>query len=286
MAQALQNAGSADNKLPLISQENFMRSTLLVGALVCCSLPVLALDSNNKCNVELNGNMQLENNVLTIVLDNDAHMTIDQDKILYVDGIALTLDTKQQGWVDNYYDGINQAVPQAASIATDAVALASIAMHEVFTELLGSDSTELADLSEKLRNLDQQIQYNFYADNGDIRLDSSSFENGTFFGKQWESQFEKAIKNLATESMGHLMVAIGTQLIFSGEDMHEFEQKMDRFGEQMEQKVKYQATELEKKAGVFCATLAQVDFAETQLKRIKHLADLDVIQVQDQPDRM
>jgi hypothetical protein len=282
----LLNAGSADNKLPLISQENFMRSTLLVGALVCCSLPVLALDSNNKCNVELNGNMQLEDNVLTVVLDNNTDMTIDQDKILYVDGIALTLDTKQQGWVDNYYDGINQAVPQAASIATDAVALASIAMHEVFTELLGSDSTELADLSEKLRNLDQQIQYNFYADNGDIRLDSSSFENGTFFGKQWESQFEKAIKNLATESMGHLMVAIGTQLIFSGEDMHEFEQKMDRFGEQMEQKVKYQATELEKKAGVFCATLAQVDFAETQLKRIKHLADLDVIQVQDQPDRM
>jgi hypothetical protein len=279
-------AGSADNKLPLISQENFMRSTLLVGALVCCSLPVLALDSNNKCNVELNGNMQLEDNVLTVVLDNNTDMTIDQDKILYVDGIALTLDTKQQGWVDNYYDGINQAVPQAASIATDAVALASIAMHEVFTELLGSDSTELADLSENLRNLDQQIQYNFYADNGDIRLDSSSFENGTFFGKQWESQFEKAIKNLATESMGHLMVAIGTQLIFSGEDMHEFEQKMDRFGEQMEQKVKYQATELEKKAGVFCATLAQVDFAETQLKRIKHLADLDIIQVQDQPDRM
>jgi hypothetical protein len=279
-------AGSADNKLPLISQENFMRSTLLVGALVCCSLPVLALDSNNKCNVELNGNMQLEDNVLTVVLDNNTDMTIDQDKILYVDGIALTLDTKQQGWVDNYYDGINQAVPQAASIATDAVALASIAMHEVFTELLGSDSTELADLSENLRNLDQQIQYNFYADNGDIRLDSSSFENGTFFGKQWESQFEKAIKNLATESMGHLMVAIGTQLIFSGEDMHELEQKMDRFGEQMEQKVKYQATELEKKAGVFCATLAQVDFAETQLKRIKHLADLDIIQVQDQPDRM
>jgi hypothetical protein len=282
----LPNAGSADNKLPLINQENFMRSTLLVGALVCCSLPVLALDSNNKCNVELNGNMQLENNVLTVVLDNDTDMTIDQDKILYVDGIALTLDTKQQGWVDNYYDGINQAVPQAASIATDAVALASIAMHEVFTELLGSDSTELADLSEKLGNLDQQIQYNFYADNGDIRLYSSSFENGTFFGKQWESQFEKAIKNLATESMGHLMVAIGTQLIFSGEDMHELEQKMDRFGEQMEQKVKYQATELEKKAGVFCATLAQVDFAETQLKRIKHLADLDVIQVQDRPDRM
>ncbi len=46
-----------------------------------------------------------------------------------------------------------------------------------------------------------------------------------FFGKQWEAQFEEAIKNLATESIGHLMVAIGTQLIFSGEDMHEFEKK-------------------------------------------------------------
>jgi hypothetical protein len=263
-----------------------MRNMILVGALVCCSLPVFALDSNSKCNVDLNGNMQLENNILAVTLDNNTRMTIDQDKVLYVDGTALTLNTQQQRWVDNYYDGINQAVPQAATIATDAVALASTALNEVFTELLGSDNAALAELSEKLRNLDQQIQYNFYADNGAIRLHAESFENGEFFGEQWESHFEEAIQDLVTDSIGHLMVAMGTQLIFSDGDMSEFEQKMERFGEQMEQKVEYQATALEEKTEALCSTLAQVDFAETQLQKIKQLASLDVIQLHDQPRRM
>lgn len=259
-----------------------MRTMLFAGALACCALPVFA----NQCNVELNGKMQLEDKVLSVTLDNDTRLTIDQDKILYIDGIALTLNTQQQRWVDDYYDGINQAAPQAAEIATDAVALASTALNEVFSELLGSDNTALADLSDKLRNLDQQIQYNFYAENGDIRIYSESFENGEFFGKQWEAQFEEAVEDLVTDSIGHLMVAIGTQLLFSGEDMEEFEQKMERFGEQIEQKIEYQAETLEEKAEVLCTTLARVDYAETQLQKIKQLASLDVIQLHDQPNRM
>jgi hypothetical protein len=260
-----------------------MRTVIFLGALACCSLPAFA----NQCNVELNGNMQLENNILSVKLDNDTRLTIDPDRILYVDNKALTLDNQQQRWVNNYYDGINQAAPQAAAIATDAVALASTALNEVFTELLGSDNSALADLSDKLRNLDKQIHYNFYAENGDIRLYSESFENGEFFGEQWETQFEDAIEDLVTDSIGHLMVAIGTQLIFSGEDMAEFEQKMDRFGEQMEQKVEYQAEALEDQAEELCATLAKVDMAENQLQmNIKALSSLDVIQVNKKNNAM
>lgn len=269
-----------------------IRPMLLAGALVCGSLPVfasdlnIALDSKDQCNVKLSGNIQLENKVLAVALDNDTQLIIGQDKILYIDGIVLALDTEQQRWVDNYYDGINQAVPQAAAIATDAVALASTALNEVFTELLGSNNTALDDLSAKLRDLDQQIQYNFYADNGDIRLHSESFKNGEFFGPQWEANFEDAVQELVTDTIGHLMVAIGTQLIFKGGDMQEFEQKIQRFGDQIDKKVKYQSLALNEKANVLCSTLAQVDYAETQLQQIKQLASLDIIQVQDQPQRM
>ncbi|MBU3005124.1 YggN family protein [Paraglaciecola arctica] len=253
-----------------------MRTTILAVALTCCSVPALA----NQCNVEFSGNMQLENNVLAVTLDNNTQLTIAEDKTLYVDGVALTLDTQQQLWVDNYYDGISQAAPQAAAIATEAVALASTALNEVFTELLGTDNTALADLSDKLQDLDQQIQYNFYSENGDIRLHSESFENGEFFGHQWEAQFEDAIESLVTESIGHIMVAIGTQLIFNGGDMDRFEQKMERFGEQMEQKIEYQAEALEEQAEQLCTTLAKVDTAENQLQmHIKQLSGLDVIQV-------
>ena len=177
-------------------------------------------------------------------------------------------------------------MPQAAAIATDAVALTSTALNEIFTELLGSDNTALIDLSEKLRHLDQQIQYNFFTDNGDVRLYSQSFEKGVFFGEQWETQFEDAIEDLITDSISHLMGAISTQLIFSREGMGEFEQKMQRFGEQMEQRVTYQAKALEEKVDTLCSTLTQVDFAETQLQQIKQLTSLDVIQLHDQPRRI
>jgi hypothetical protein len=144
----------------------------------------------------------------------------------------------------------------------------------------------MIDLSEKLHNLDQQNHHNFYTNNGDIRLYSHSFKNGELFGEQWEAQFVGAIKHLTADSIGHLMVAIGTQLIFSRENMHDFDQKMERFGEQIEQRVKYQATALKQKANTLCLTLAQVDFAESQLQQIQPLVSLDVIRLQDQSDKM
>jgi hypothetical protein len=80
-----------------------MRLVLFTGILIFGSLPVLALS-----------------------LDNDTYMTIDQDRTLYVDGVALTLNAQQQSWVVDYYDGINQAAPQAAAIASEAIALANL----------------------------------------------------------------------------------------------------------------------------------------------------------------
>ena len=259
-----------------------MRATILAATLACSSLPVFA----HQCNIELNGNMSLENNVLMVKLENNTNLTIDQNKMLYIDNQSISLNAEQQSWVNDYYDGINSAAPQAANIAADAVALASTAVNEVFTELLGSENHALADLSDKLQDLDKQIQYNFYAENGDIRLSSDSFEKGEFFGEQWEAQFENAIEDIVTDSIGHLMVAIGTQMIFNGGDMDAFEAKMERFGEQMEDKIEYQASALEGKAEKLCSTLKKVDYAEQQLQQIKQLQTLDVIQIYDQPDRM
>ena len=55
---------------------------------------------------------------------------------------------------------------------------------------------------------------------------------------------------------------------------------MERFGEQIEQKVEYQAEALEDRAEELCATLAKVDRAENHLQmNIKQLSSLDVIQV-------
>lgn len=253
-----------------------MRSLILAGALTCFSATALA----QQCDVELQGDLKLENKVLTVTLDSNTQMKIDEYHTLFLNGELYPVNAEQQKSVESYYDGISQAAPQVADIAIDAVALANTALNEVFTELLGADSSALENLSEKLQELDQQVNYNFYAQDGSLRIDSKSFENGDFFGQEWEKNFEQAIEQVVTESIGTLMVAIGSEILFSGGDMDAFEKKMERFGQRLEKTMEFQAEALEDKADNLCATLADVDSAETQLqKQIKQLSGLDVLQI-------
>lgn len=255
-----------------------MRNLILVGVLLCGASQVSA----NQCNVEIDGNLQLENAVLSIKTSDSSNIVIDQSKQLFVDGEQILLTEQQQQWVNSYYDGIHAAVPEAAGIAKDAIALASDAVNQAFGQLLGEDNDAFTELSGKIDAIGEDIQYNFYAQDGSIRIHSEQFENGEVFGNQWEHKFQQAIEELVTESIGRLMVAVGTELIFSGGNMDELGQRMDKFGRDIEEKVEYQSAAIEAKAAAFCATLANIDYAENKLQQnIAELAGLDVLQVKD-----
>lgn len=255
-----------------------MRNLILAGVLLCGASQVSA----NQCNVEIDGNLQLENSVLSIKTSDSSKVVIDQSKNIFVDGEQISLTEQQQQWVNSYYEGIHAAVPEAAGIAKDAIALASDAVNQAFGQLLGEDNEAVIELSAKIEAIGEDIQYNFYAQDGSIRIQSEQFEDGEVFGNQWEHEFEQAIEELVTESIGRLMVAVGTELIFSGGDMDAFEQRMERFGRDIEDKVEYQSAAIEAKAEAFCATLASIDYAENKLQQsVTELADLDVLQVKD-----
>jgi hypothetical protein len=255
-----------------------MRNLILVGVLLCGASQVSA----NQCNVEIDGNLQLENAVLSIKTSDSSNIVIDQSKQLFVDGEQILLTEQQQQWVNSYYDGIHAAVPEAAGIAKDAIALASDAVNQAFGQLLGEDNDAFTELSGKIDAIGEDIQYNFYAQDSSIRIHSEQFENGEVFGNQWEHKFQQAIEELVTESIGRLMVAVGTELIFSGGNMDELGQRMDKFGRDIEEKVEYQSAAIEAKADAFCATLANIDYAENKLQQnIAELAGLDVLQVKD-----
>ncbi|MFT2092337.1 DUF2884 family protein [Paraglaciecola sp. 2405UD69-4] len=260
-----------------------MRSIILATTLTFSSLSAFA----NQCDIELDGELKLEDKVLQVQVDRRNKLTITADKTLYINNQAISLTSEQQEWVDDYYNGINQAVPQAANIATDAVALASSAMNEVFGELLGADSYVIQDLSDKLYDLEQQVHYNFYGDNGNIRINSNTFEDGEFMGTQWEQEFEETIEELVAESIGHIMVALGTQIIFGGGDLDEFEHKMEHFGQRIEHKFETQATSLEANTNALCYTLTKVDVAENNLqKSIRQLRNLDILHISNKANLM
>jgi hypothetical protein len=256
---------------------------IIAGVLLCGASQVSA----NQCDIEFNGNLTLENQILSIQTTNNKQVRIYADKTLSVDGKKITLSNRQQQWLTSYYDGITAAVPAAAEIASDALILAGEAINQTFGQLLEVDSEVLAELSYKIEQLNEEVQFNFYAEDGSIRLRSEQFKNGEFFGREWEDKFEQQIEQIVSQSIGRLMVAIGTQLIFSGGDMDEFERRMETFGEQIENKIEFQSAALETKANAFCTRLSKVDYAENKLQEnIEELADLDVLSVKDYEQAM
>lgn len=250
--------------------------------LICTGILLLSATSvaANQCNVEFDGQIELEQHVLTIHTKQHKKVIINQDKVLFVNGDKITLNAQQRQRVKEYYDGINAAVPMAADIASDALALASSAINDTFGKLLGVDSPVVSDAAAQIDALKVTLNTNFYAKDGSIRLHSKQFEDGEFFSEDFEKKLELAIEGIITQSIGQIMVSLGTQMLSNGGDMDSFEQRMETFGEEIEQKFKHQGAALEKRADIFCASLANIDRTEQKLQNeIPQLADMDVLQV-------
>ncbi|WP_340679469.1 DUF2884 family protein [Paraglaciecola sp.] len=258
--------------------------TLLLASLLLININHALAD---QCQIDFEGSLQLENRILSITTLEHNKVVIQENNQLYVNGKQIVLSAEQQNLVSAYYTGIYAAAPQAARIASDAVQLASLTIHEVLTELLGHDSDAVDGLTLKLDELGTHIHSNFYAQNGEIQLNSEDFDNGNFLGNEWEEEFEAAIEEVVSNSIGRLMISIGTQLLFGDGDMDGFEAKMENFGQNIEQNVEYQASSLEARANALCLGLAQVDALESQLQNtIPELANFNILQVKAHYDAM
>ena len=254
-----------------------MRNFIFCTALM---LSTTATAAEQQCDVEFNGALQLENQVLTLTTEQENKIVINQSKQLYVNDQKTSLSAKQQAHLNEFYDSINAAVPAAAGIASDAIELATYALDETFTQLLGEDSAVVADITEQLQELKRELDRSFYGDDGKIRLNSAQFGEDEFLSKAFEDKFEKAIETIVTHSIGQIMVTIGSELMFNGGDFDEFEQRMETFAEDMEHKFDHQSEALEARAEVLCASLANIDRLEEKLRNdVPQLADMDVLQV-------
>ncbi|GAB2678168.1 DUF2884 family protein [Aliiglaciecola aliphaticivorans] len=233
-----------------------------------------------ECDVSMDGQVSLMNNILTVTTEDNDIIKIDAGETLFVNGKRMDINKNQERWVAEYYNGIYDAVPVAADLALDGVAIANVAVSEVLGNLLGSESNAVEKIQSKLDDVKQKIEHNFYAEDGSIHLDSADFSDGEFFGAKWEQEFEDTVEEVVTASIGHLMIALGTELIFGDGDTNDFDQRMGNFGQDIEQKIEARADKLEQKADAFCMRLAKIDNVENKLQNsMGELSGLNLITV-------
>ncbi len=235
-----------------------------LGSLVMAT-PVLA--HAKECNVELDGNILYERGVLTVDMDNGDTMTITPDHDLSINGEAIRLDQQQQRAVSDYYSHIDTAIPMSVSIAVDGLELASSAVNEVFGELFGADNDVVSEFNTMFADMSDELDNTFYDADGNIRINSLEMQQKNWMDGGWENEFEDRIESAVSQSMGKILIALGTQMMWEGGDMDAFEAKMERFGDSIEQRVERQALKLEDKADDLCEVLAQAEEAETRMQQ-------------------
>ncbi|PAJ73627.1 hypothetical protein CJF42_14895 [Pseudoalteromonas sp. NBT06-2] len=219
--------------------------------------------SSDSCNMAFQHTVRIQPNTLEIQTQNDHVMRIEQDGTLYINDEAISLSSQEQQTLENYADNLRQQLPQVANIALEGVKIAGIAIDEV-GNAFGLNSMD--SMSELMEELSVKIHDQFYQD-GTFVMSQQGFDSiDDTFGESFESKMEEAMQAAVMDSIGGLLVALGSELIGSGGDMDEFEKRMENMGKQIEQKVALQAKNLEQKAEAFCGSIEQLALQEDQLQ--------------------
>ncbi|WP_181405183.1 DUF2884 family protein [Aestuariibacter sp. GS-14] len=258
-------------------------STLFAATL--CTLPALAhtdkdSETGNQCNTQLHGSINYQYGKLTVTTEEGDAVLITPKHELFIKGEKVELSDDEQRWVSDYYTSIETAIPMTVQIATEGLHVASFAVTEVFSEMLGTDNEMVQEFDEFFTDLKAELDTRFYATDGSYQFNSEGLNGNNWIDDTWEDEFESRVENLVEKSMGHMLMAIGRQMLFEDGDMEDFASRMENFGATIEERVGAQTEALEQKADELCTVLAKADYAETRMqKHIPGLNGLDLLEI-------
>ncbi|MDM7861446.1 DUF2884 family protein [Alteromonas sp. ASW11-36] len=264
-------------------QAIFTAALTAVAINVTAIQPVQAHTSiSDNCSINFTGELEFHHDVLTITLEDGREVAFTENGDVTVNGVYLDLNHEQQGYAQDYYTHITDSVPMTVNIAVDALEIASTAVTEAFGELLGYDDDLTQEFGVFFDEISTNINNQFYAEDGSFHIESSRFDNGNWTDTQWEEEFDQKVEELISKSMGRLLIAIGTEMLWSdSSDSNGFEARMESLGDSIEQRVEMQTAELEVQADELCMTLSKADIAEEALRNdISLLQSLNIITVE------
>ncbi|KPH62943.1 YggN family protein [Pseudoalteromonas porphyrae] len=249
-----------------------MKKLLLVGSLFIATGAMAHNDndshisfSGDSCKVEFQNDVRIKPNELEIFTANDHTMTFTNNGELIVDGQTLTLDEQQRQAISDYSDSLRGQLPEVANIALEGVKIAGVAIEEVANafNIQGLDS-----INDLMAEIQVEVENTFYQQGAFVMGQQSFNDFGENFESHFDEQIESAVESAMMQSMGSILMALGSELMGAGGDMQAFEQRMENMGAQIEEKVELQANALEKRADALCDNFSTIAAQEQQLVKL------------------
>lgn len=248
--------------------------TVLLAALLSTSAMANESADKHSCNINLDKNVRVTPAFIQ-VLDGDKSLyKITDNSKLYAQGKLIHLNSEQQAIIKEYRELIQEIAPKVANLVTQGLDIAKEAVATVFTELFGDDVEFQNKVEAIVNKFEQRIAPMMNESTGEYFL-SQEYVNQD--SDELSAEIENDVKELMSESSGHLMMLIGKMLLTGEDGMKEFEQKMESFGDSME----LRGSKLEKDAEMMCDQMKQLDALETEMqKKIPEIANFDLLTAQ------
>lgn len=239
-----------------------MKSLILL-ALVLMTSSVVAGEA---CNLHMDTGLRISPDALEFYDKDKTAYQIKDHRYLIVDGKQLNLDSAQQHLVAQYDQQVRALVPEVRGMALEGIDLAIVGVTTAFDGLLGDNNKISTQLSSELNHLKGDVRR--YFDNEIISLGHEQDDAPELFGQYFETRMERIVETSVQDSIGTILIVMGKELLAAGGDMEAFDERMNRFGKELEAQMQAKAAELEVRGASLCRATSAINATEDQLRNL------------------
>ena len=227
---------------------------------------VSGAQAHSACDINLVAGVNISATEIAFYQNDQPAYRIINDQQLEVAGQRVALNTMQQQLVTRYAQSVRAMVPEVQGMAIEGIDMAIDSVSLVFDDLLGDENKISRQLRSELSGLRADVTHYFSATKT-IHFNQSDNGSADFLGKNFETRVERIVETSVQDSIGSLLLAAGKEILASGGDMAAFEQRMNRFGEEVEATMAIRTASLETHAAELCTAAVLIDGLEEQLRR-------------------
>ena len=204
---------------------------------------------------------------------NQNELRITDSGLAFINGQSISLNANQQQNMASYVDALRVHLPQVANIALDGIQVAGATLNDVATTF---ELPELTALTKLLEDVKKEVHDTFYQQ-GAFVMGEQTFDD---FGRHFEQRFETVVEKAMMQSVGSIMMSIGSQMIGSGGDINTFAQRMEKMGQQIEEKVHVHAQSFKHQTNALCDQFTTMAGTESELhQQIPQFSDFQLLVV-------
>ncbi len=232
---------------------------------------------SDQCEINLEGELRFADKALTVKTDAKDSIKITADYRVFINDQAQSLSDQETQWVKEYYDSIEQAIPQVMTVAAEGIQIANIAVTEVLRGFLGDESRVATQLETKLNDLHTQLKEHVYQNPDSLTFDTEALETDLAFGADFDAEVDQIVSDIMDNAMGEFLVQMGRSMLSGDGSAEPFEQRMERMGDEIEAKMEGKTDQIEVEAKKLCDMLTTIDASESKVQQIMGLSGVDIV---------